>query len=305
MGSFPPEQLTEILAKTDLLVVPSLWFENSPLTVHEASLAGIPVVTSDRGGLAEYVKDGNALHAAFVLQVGLTDWAPESTITTMLEYQAKSNGGTAWEVSNHDQARAVSRYGGGELGLRRTLALTTLMCAFDGMLFLYQGEELGLPDAQVVGRIEDPMSARNGTGVWSRDVARGPMPWSYDEADSFTTAPRAWLHTEPVAVQLTATFQTDSPDSTWSRYRRLVALRKANPSLWQAPFQLIERGPSHLVIGRGDLRIVANLGIEPCPAPALDTADIIFQSADDAVQLINDARWVAGEATVVARRQAG
>ncbi len=142
--------------------------------------------TRDVDRFAEFVAKGDALHAGFVLQVGLTEWDPADTIATMLQYQEKSNGGTAWEVSNHDQARAVSRYGGGEVGLRRTLALTTLMGAFDGMLFLYQGEELGLPDAVVIGHAEDPMAARNGEGMWSRDVARGPMPWNIDADKGFT-----------------------------------------------------------------------------------------------------------------------
>jgi alpha-glucosidase len=219
----------------------------------------------------------------------------------MLEYQAKSNGGAAWEVSNHDQARAVSRYGGGELGLRRTLALTTLMGAFDGMLFLYQGEELGLPDANVLGHIEDPMSARNGAGMWSRDVARGPMPWSCDDDKGFTSAPVAWLHTEPLPVELTAEFQTDSPNSTWHRYRQLVGLRKQQPELWQAPFQLLEQGATHLVIARGGLRIVGNLGAARVPAAWLADAEIIFQSVDDAVSVVDGEVWVAGESTIVAR----
>jgi len=257
--------------------------------------------TRDIDRFSEYVKDRNALHAAFVLQVGLSGWEPEHTITTMLEYQSKANGGAAWEVSNHDQARAVSRYGGGERGLRRTLALTTLMSAFDGMLFIYQGEELGLPDAVVLGHTEDPMSSRNGEGMWSRDVARGPMPWSTDEARGFTTAPVAWLHTEPLAAELTAEFQTDHPHSTWQRYRRLTILRKQHPSLWQAQFEVLEHGPMHLVIARGSLRIVANLGPAPVAAPCLAGAIIVFESADDAVQGAGRDVQVAAETTVVAR----
>ncbi|MGB8861047.1 MAG: alpha-amylase family glycosyl hydrolase [Ilumatobacteraceae bacterium] len=260
--------------------------------------------TRDVDRFAEYVKDGNALHAAFVLQVGLSEWAPEPTITTMLEYQAKSNGGAAWEVSNHDQARAVSRYGGGETGLRRTLALSTLMCAFDGMFFIYQGEELGLPDAQVVGHIEDPMSARNGEGMWSRDVARGPMPWSVDGAKGFTSAAAAWLQTEPSPLELSAEFQMDAPHSTWQRYRQLVRLRKQHPALWQAPFRLVEHGLSHLVIGRADLLIVGNLGPTPIPASLLTTAEILFQSVDDAVSIVDGVPTVVPEATVVARLNA-
>lgn len=57
-GRFDPKAVAEVMAKLDVLVVPSLWFENSPLTIHEAWLAGIPVIASDRGGMAELVADG-------------------------------------------------------------------------------------------------------------------------------------------------------------------------------------------------------------------------------------------------------
>ncbi len=55
MGSFENDRITDVMNNLDLLVVPSLWFENSPLTIHEAAACGIPVIASDEGGLAEYV----------------------------------------------------------------------------------------------------------------------------------------------------------------------------------------------------------------------------------------------------------
>ncbi len=58
MGRFDNARIAEVLANIDVLIVPSLWFENSPLTIHEAWLAGVPLVVSDRGGMAELVKDG-------------------------------------------------------------------------------------------------------------------------------------------------------------------------------------------------------------------------------------------------------
>ncbi len=63
MGRFDNTDVGRVLAQVDVLVIPSLWFENSPLTIHEAYLAGIPVVASDQGGMAELVEDGvNGLH---------------------------------------------------------------------------------------------------------------------------------------------------------------------------------------------------------------------------------------------------
>jgi len=57
-GPFPPDEREGVFAGLDLLVVPSLWWENSPLTIHEAWQRGVPVLTSDRGGMAELVGRG-------------------------------------------------------------------------------------------------------------------------------------------------------------------------------------------------------------------------------------------------------
>jgi glycosyltransferase involved in cell wall biosynthesis len=55
---FAPAEVGCVFGEIDVLVVPSLWFENSPLTIHEAFLAGVPVLASDHGGMAELVRDG-------------------------------------------------------------------------------------------------------------------------------------------------------------------------------------------------------------------------------------------------------
>jgi glycosyltransferase involved in cell wall biosynthesis len=57
-GPFDPQAIAAVLSTIDVLVVPSLWYENSPLTVHEAQMAHVPVIASDIGGLAEYVIEG-------------------------------------------------------------------------------------------------------------------------------------------------------------------------------------------------------------------------------------------------------
>ncbi|HHI80759.1 MAG TPA: glycosyltransferase [Planctomycetes bacterium] len=65
-GRFDNSKIADVLASIDVLVVPSLWFENSPLTIHEAFLAGIPVITADRGGMAELVEEGKTgMHFRF------------------------------------------------------------------------------------------------------------------------------------------------------------------------------------------------------------------------------------------------
>jgi glycosyltransferase involved in cell wall biosynthesis len=62
-GAYDNTRIGEILAGLDAVIVPSIWYENSPLTIQEAFIAGVPVVTSDRGGMAELVRDGiDGLH---------------------------------------------------------------------------------------------------------------------------------------------------------------------------------------------------------------------------------------------------
>lgn len=62
-GRFDNAKLSEVYAEIDVLLVPSVWFENSPITIHEAYLTHTPVVASDIGGMAEYVRDGvDGLH---------------------------------------------------------------------------------------------------------------------------------------------------------------------------------------------------------------------------------------------------
>lgn len=249
---------------------------------------------------AEFVADGTALHAGFVLQLGLGPWRPAHIVDTILEYQEKANGGCAWEVSNHDQARAVSRFGGGDVGLGRTLAVSTLMAALDGMFFLYEGEELGLPDATLVGHVEDPMSARNGEGLWTRDVARGPMPWTTGPLNGFSQAATAWIDTAPLPPDLTVEHQQADPTSTWHRYHALSMLRRTYPELWQAPFELLHHTDTALVIRRGSLLVVGNLGPDAMQTPELAGATLLFQSRDQAFS-DGEAPLVAGESTVVVR----
>jgi len=67
MGAFDNHEIPKVLEGIDVLIVPSIWFENSPLTIHEAFLSGIPVITSDLGGMAELVRDNES---GFVFKTG-------------------------------------------------------------------------------------------------------------------------------------------------------------------------------------------------------------------------------------------
>jgi alpha-glucosidase len=255
------------------------------------------VRNSDRFG--DYVR-GGGLDAGFVLKLAASKWEPATILSDLITYHGAADGGAAWTLSNHDQPRAVSRFGGDEVGVRRAVAVATLMVALDGITFLYQGEELGLPDAVLVGSAQDPISTRNG-GAAGRDVARGPMPWDSEPLNGFTTGDRAWLETVPVPDGLTAEEQVGAHHSTWTRYRELIALRQRLPQLWSEPLQIVHHGDETVLVRRGNVTVIANLGGEPFEFVPAGEIRIEFESRPGAAGGEGKLR-IEGESTVVISR---
>ena len=125
---------------------------------------------------------------------------------------------------NHDNSRAATRWAGGDEQKMR--AALFLLLTLRGTPFLYQGDELGLPDAEIPpDRVVD---------VDGRDPERAPIPWrppSEDGAGAGFTTGRPWLPITPAAEELNAERQAHDPDSTLALARRLADLRMAEPTL--------------------------------------------------------------------------
>ena len=84
-----------------------------------------------------------------------------------------------WTLSNHDVDREVTRYGDGAVGLARARAMAMVMLALPGAVFLYNGEELGLPNVDLPEEVlQDPVWERSGHTDRGRDACRVPMPWA-------------------------------------------------------------------------------------------------------------------------------
>jgi len=171
--------------------------------------------------------------------------------------------GVSWVVSNHDQARPASRFGDGAVGRNRSMAVTTLMFALGGVPFLYQGEELGSPNGEIAPENRsDPISTRNDT-TEGRDVCRTPMAWNSDRFNGFSTG-QPWLISEERAPDFTVAGQHANPAAPLHRYRRLIALRKQLPELWEADIKPVPSGRDDVaVIQRGTTLTVANFSTAP------------------------------------------
>ncbi len=161
-----------------------------------------------------------------------------------------------WVLSNHDLVRHATRYGGGAPGVRRGLSVTALLLALPGAPYLYQGEELGLEEADVPPALrQDPIWARSGPTVAGRDGCRTPLPWRHGEPGLGFTTGVPWLPFGPDA----AAKAVDLDPPVLRAYRELLALRRSLlPALGRAVRRL-PAPPGVLALARdGGLVVVLN-----------------------------------------------
>ena len=262
---------------------------------YDALLVG-EVYLLEPGELAPYVAD-DELHLAFWFAPMHLDWEPKELRRSLEEGARTAAGRIAWVTSSHDESRATSRFGGGEVGRRRALALATLQFCLPGVPFVYQGEELGLEDVEVPpDRADDPIATRAGAHDHSRDRCRTPMPWAPGPGLGFSAvtrdrAPEPWLPMGPRSEGDTVEVQRADTGSMLRRWRALIALRRAEPDLRDAPVEwLTDDGPV-VAVRRGRLVAVANVADEPArwTLPA-GTWQVAFDAAGE-----HEAARVAGE----------
>ncbi|QOC93734.1 glycoside hydrolase family 13 protein [Micromonospora craniellae] len=222
--------------------------------------------------LARYIGP-DELHQAFSFDFLDATWSADSfrkVIDTALGESTIVGAPTTWVLSNHDRQRHVTRYGDGEIGLRRARAAALLMLALPGCAYLYQGEELGLPEVlDLPDELrQDPAFLRTGE---SRDGCRVPIPWSGELAPyGFGPAGSAlsWLPAPATWQALSVAAQAGVPGSTLELYRAALRIRHTHPALagtggitWR------ETGPDvlafHRNAGSTSLTCVMNTGDSP------------------------------------------
>ncbi|MGX7669839.1 glycoside hydrolase family 13 protein [Plantactinospora sp. DSM 117369] len=288
--------------------------------VHDIYRAWRPILDSYPGGrmavaeawaetpqrLARYVGP-DELHQAFNFDFLDATWSADSfrkVVDTALAESAIVGAPTTWVLSNHDKQRHVTRYGDGALGLRRARAAALLMLALPGSVYLYQGEELGLPEVlDLPDELrQDPAFRRTGE---SRDGCRVPLPWGGDVPPyGFGPAGGAptWLPAPPTWRALSVAAQTGAPDSTLELYRTALRLRREHAPVGGAtePGQVTWLGsePGALAFSRpagagsAELVCVVNFGDEPVGVDGYGTPILRSQppgATDDPARLPTDA----------------
>src|SRR5262249_1527851 len=133
-----------------------------------------------------------------------------------------------WTLANHDVEREVTRYGSGSIGSERARAMAMVMLALPGAVFIYNGEELGLPNVDLPDEVlQDPRWKRSGHTIRGRDGCRVPLPWhGHAPPFGFSTCADTWLPMPLDWAALTVDKQLTDTESTLVFFRRALELRR-------------------------------------------------------------------------------
>ncbi|MFG2007200.1 glycoside hydrolase family 13 protein [Spirillospora sp. NPDC048911] len=228
--------------------------------------------------LADYVRP-DEMHQAFNFAYMTADWdvqAKRAVIEESLRTFERVGAPSTWVLSNHDVKRHVTRYGDGEVGIRRARAAALLMLALPGSAYIYQGEELGLAEVLDLPEeyLQDPQ--RNRDPESGRDGCRVPIPWS-GEAPPFGFGPGgSWLPMPGHWRDLTVERQAADHGSMLALYRTALRIRREHPALGDGTLRWLVGPPGTLVFERetGDARLTCavNLGDRSVRVPAYGRA---------------------------------
>jgi alpha-glucosidase len=269
--------------------------------------------------LSHYLRP-DELHTAFNFGYLVAPWnGPEmrKAIDDTLAEHIAVGAPPTWVLSNHDVVRHLSRYARHEqipgahrlqelqdmpydlaAGERRSRAALLLTLSLPGGAYVYQGEELGLPEVEdlPLDVLQDPTWERSGRTDRGRDGCRVPIPWSGDAPPyGFTAAAQTWLPQPADWAGRTVAAESGEPSSMLELYRAALHLRRARPELgdgtmrWRA-----EAGGDVIAFDRGPgFACVVNMGSTPVPVPS-GTVLLTSSPLEDGTLPGDTAVWLGG-----------
>ena len=201
---------------------------------NEYNAAAVGEVGDAQRGLeimAEYTSGGDKVQMCYPFEMlqptRLTAALMEDAFARMA--RAAPDAWPCWSYSNHDTMRHITRW---TLGTEAAKTYATLLVCLRGSLCLYQGEELGLPEAEVAFEdLQDPYGIEFWPEFKGRDGARTPMVWVTDNANGGFSAARPWLPVKAPHLPLSVAAQDRDAGSVLAHYRAALAFRRAHPVL--------------------------------------------------------------------------
>jgi alpha-glucosidase len=241
------------------------------MAIAEVGSETTDIASFDRVG--RYSEGDRGFHAGYSL-AQMKSKGDAAAIRTAIEEAERSlpSRGMIWAFSNHDVARVATRWGDGSAAAAKLFL--ALLLSLRGGAFLYQGEELGLPEAEIPhARMRDPYGLTYWPDFKGRDGCRTPMPWHVAATNgAFSTAETTWLPVPQSHLSHAVDVQDRDPGSVLNTCRRLLAWRKKHPALRHGTLRLHETTGPLVVFERsfGNERLYCafNLSGAPIELPA-------------------------------------
>ena len=266
--------------------------------------------------MAKWVRP-DEFHQTFNFRFLDAGWDPKTLFDAINEsFKAFDGVGapSTWVLNNHDVIRHASRFGGDygratasdgvganqpqpdfKLGLRVAKGATLFMLGLPGASYLYQGEELGLPEHTTLEDVyrQDPTFARTNGQRVGRDGCRIPLPWEPEgKSSGFSESGKSWLPQPASYKDLSRSLQEKDPGSTLALYKAALGLRK-QLGLGEGSFGwLVEHlGPDALGYENSGVKIIYNFGVQPID---LSSFEILISSEPLSVKQLetNQCVWV-------------
>ncbi len=282
--------------------------------------------------LLEY-QNHEEFHLVFSFDLMLAPWNVQDIHTSVdatLRALLPEGLTPTWTLNNHDAQRAVTRYGRADaadpaswtgnnlvytdapidltVGQRRARAMALFALALPGTFYLYQGEELGLPEVLDLPdeARQDPIFARTAGAEIGRDGCRVPLPWTAEPSSAygFSAVPGAqpWLPQPAAWGEYAADAQDGDEASMLELYRRALSVRRRHPDLRRAALEWVAtEHPTLVGFRRGEITVLLNVGAEPVEIGALGGADRRVVAASDSagtttnVVAPDSAVWLASQ----------
>ena len=202
--------------------------------------------------VAEYTQPGR-LHMAYSFELLSNDSSPQHIRATVEKLRKRAPASwPCWTISNHDVERVVSRWGWTGYPPHAATQLSALLCALRGSVCVFQGEELGLAEAELpFESLRDPYGIAFWPAFKGRDGCRTPMPWNSTERGGFSSG-EPWLPVPPQHRALSVAAQEGDPASALQGFRRLLAWRRQQPILIGGDIEFLVATESLLVFKRFD-----------------------------------------------------
>jgi len=221
--------------------------------------------------VAEYTQPGR-LHMAYSFELLSNDSSPahiRNTVENLIQRAPKS--WPCWTISNHDVERVVSRWGRSTSSPHMATQLSALVASLRGSVCVFQGEELGLAEADVpYEALRDPYGIAFWPAFKGRDGCRTPMPWDASERAGFSNV-APWLPVPHQHLHLSVAAQERDPSSALHGFRRLLEWRKSLPLLISGDLEFVAATESVLAFRRfdssGSLLAAFNLSGEAASIP--------------------------------------